>query len=314
MALPQNVLSTPRAVGAAFLPPRNIRKLPTVDYELGGVAIQDPSLGLRYQVWKGEIVGSDIVLSAPTVAPFVAFTAAGITEFQFTFDQNMQPFIAFMVDGEIAKYRWFDTTVASFVVTTLPADSYSVRCALDDKRAMQTPNSDVILTYLRGGSVYYRQQRDRYLTERSLKSGYGNHVIGAFGMNRVFRLQWQILNVLPNPVPVVTLLTPSSQLEGLPGFTLVVTGTGFNSSSLVRWNGSTRPTTYISPTELRATISAADVLVPAVVPVTVFNPKPGGGTSGAVNFTVVGTYLRLTEAGEVRITEAGDRRVTEEAP
>ena len=133
-------------------------------------------------------------------------------------------------------------------------------------------------------------------------------------MSRVWRLQWQILSVLPNPLPVLVDIEPDSVIEGAPGFTLIVTGTGFNAASLVRWNGSTRPTTYISPTELRATISAADLLTPAVVPVTVFAPKPGGGTSASVNFTIVGTYRRLTEDGDVRVTEAGETRVTEEAP
>ena len=39
------------------------------------------------------------------------------------------------------------------------------RVTLDDKRRGQTSSSDVILAYLRAGSLYYRQQRDRYLTE-----------------------------------------------------------------------------------------------------------------------------------------------------
>lgn len=312
--LPQGVLSTPRAVGSAFLPPRNITKRPLVDYELGGTAIQDPAQGLRVQIWTGQIVGSDVVLSAPSVAPVIVFTQAGITEFQFTFDQNMNPFIAYLVDGESPRFRWFDPNVSSFVVTTLPSGSYSLRCSMDDKRAPEIATSDVILTYLRAGTLYYRQQRDRYLIEYTLKAGYGNHVIGAFGMSRVFRLQWQIVSVLPNPDPEATSIAPTSATEGDGALTLTVTGTGFTVGSLVRFNGTSRPTTFLSPTTLQATISAADLLTPGVYPVTVFNPLPGGGTSSSVNFTVIGTYLRLTEAGDVRITEAGDSRVTQEAP
>ena len=54
----------------------------------------------------------------------------------------------------------------------------------------------------------------------------------------------------------------------------------------MRWNGSARTTTYVSPTQLTAAITAADIASAGTFPVTVFNPTPGGGTSNAVNFVV----------------------------
>jgi uncharacterized protein (TIGR03437 family) len=89
-----------------------------------------------------------------------------------------------------------------------------------------------------------------------------------------------------NPVPTLTALTPNSRGVGQGAFTLSVTGTGFTQASQVRWAGSTRPTTFVSPTQLTAAISAADVASAGNVAVTVSNPAPGGGTSGALNFTV----------------------------
>lgn len=89
-----------------------------------------------------------------------------------------------------------------------------------------------------------------------------------------------------NPVPALGSLAPARASAGAATFTLAVNGTGFVAGSEVRWNGSTRPTTFVSATQLRATIAAADVAVPSTAQVTVFTPAPGGGTSSALPFTV----------------------------
>lgn len=311
---PQNVLSTPN-VPADFLPPRNVMKQMLIDYELGGIGIQDASQGLRVQTWKGEIIGNDVVLSAPAVAPTVIYSEPGITELSITFDQNMQPFIAYMVDYEVCRFRWFDTTISQFVVTTLPAGSFSPRCVLDDKRPAATAWSDIILTYIRGGTLYFRMQRDRYLVEYALTTGLNAHVLGSFGMNLRYRLQWQVIPVvLLPPVPVLESISPNSAIEGSPSLFVTLTGSGFDSTSRGKWNGSSRPTTFLSANELRMEVSASDLLAVGTAQVSVFTPQPGGGSSGNVPFTVIGTYLRLTEDGDVRITEEGDNRVTQEAP
>jgi len=65
-----------------------------------------------------------------------------------------------------------------------------------------------------------------------------------------------------------------------------VTGTGFVSTSKVRWNGVDRTTTYISSTQLTATIPSSDITTAGTGSVTVFNPTPGGGTSFAKTFTI----------------------------
>ena len=86
-----------------------------------------------------------------------------------------------------------------------------------------------------------------------------------------------------NPVPTLSGLTPASVGLGGPGFTLTVTGTNFVTTSVVRWNGADRATTYVSATQLRAVIPATDVLMVGIGRVTVFNPAPGGGTSNSMN-------------------------------
>ena len=90
----------------------------------------------------------------------------------------------------------------------------------------------------------------------------------------------------PNPTPVVTSVLPGSLPAGGAATTLTVNGSGFVVTSVVRWNGTARTTTFVSKTQLQAAITKADLTTAGSVPVTVFNPTPGGGTSGAVSFVI----------------------------
>jgi len=89
-----------------------------------------------------------------------------------------------------------------------------------------------------------------------------------------------------NPVPTLTSISPTSATAGGAGFTLTVNGSNFISSSVVKWGGSNRTTTYVRSTQLTAAISASDIATAGTVQVTVFNPSPGGGTSTSLTFTI----------------------------
>ncbi|HEV3139970.1 MAG TPA: S8 family serine peptidase, partial [Vicinamibacterales bacterium] len=89
-----------------------------------------------------------------------------------------------------------------------------------------------------------------------------------------------------NPIPVATSLSPASVVVGGPSFTLTVTGSKFLSSSVVRWNGTNKATTYVSATQLQASIDAADIAATGAAQVTVFNPAPAGGTSSALSLAI----------------------------
>ena len=97
-----------------------------------------------------------------------------------------------------------------------------------------------------------------------------------------------------NPVPAPAALSPSSATAGGAGFTLTVSGANFAAPSVVRWNGSDRTTTFVSSTELRAAISACDITTAGTTQITVFTPLPGGGTSGALTFTITSQMFTLT--------------------
>jgi hypothetical protein len=90
-----------------------------------------------------------------------------------------------------------------------------------------------------------------------------------------------------NPLPFVNdPLVPVSAAPGSSGFQLTVNGTGFVSASVVDWNGSPRGTTFISASQLRATILTSDLASPETASITVTNPAPGGGKSNVASFNV----------------------------
>jgi hypothetical protein len=89
-----------------------------------------------------------------------------------------------------------------------------------------------------------------------------------------------------NPAPTVTSLSPMSATAGGAAFSLTVNGTGFVSTSVVKFNGVAKTTTFVSATQLTAVITAADIATAGTANVTVTNPAPGGGTSGNLSFTI----------------------------
>jgi sugar lactone lactonase YvrE len=88
-----------------------------------------------------------------------------------------------------------------------------------------------------------------------------------------------------NPVPAISKLSPAALAAGGPAFTLTVTGSNFVPTSVVRFHGVARPTTFVSATTLQATIPSAEIASVGLLTVTVLNPTPAGGTSGNLTFT-----------------------------
>jgi 6-phosphogluconolactonase len=89
-----------------------------------------------------------------------------------------------------------------------------------------------------------------------------------------------------NSVPTINSLSPSCAPDGEQAFNLLVNGINFLATSVVRWNGSDRPTTIASSSQLTAQISTSDIAAAGTAAVTVFNPAPGGGSSNTSTFTI----------------------------
>jgi hypothetical protein len=200
--LPQgNEVSTTAVVAGFSYPvktPLPVDKLQ--DWELAGVALNDASQGLLVKVWhctlevdRDTSVGS-VYVEAPGVAKTLLFSGVGVTEVAVAFDQNMNPFVAYM-QGTDAKIFWYDPLAPGMVHTTLPAGCYDLRCCLDEKRAYFVGVSDIVLSYIRAGNLCIRYQRDRYLVEYVLKAGVGPDAkLVSMAMNNGFRLQWRLRN------------------------------------------------------------------------------------------------------------------------
>src|ERR1017187_6419374 len=84
--------------------------------------------------------------------------------------------------------------------------------------------------------------------------------------------------------PSISGLNPGSSTASGPMFTIAVNGSGFVAGSIVQWNGSALPTTYVSGTQLTASVSANLIAGQRTASVTVLNP--GGILSNAVTFTI----------------------------
>jgi hypothetical protein len=89
------------------------------------------------------------------------------------------------------------------------------------------------------------------------------------------------------PTPVLSSISPASITGGSADFTLFLSGTGFETTSVGFLDGTMRPSKLNKTTgQIEMSITAADVAVPdASVQVTVVNPSPGG-TSNAITFVV----------------------------
>jgi hypothetical protein len=98
-------------------------------------------------------------------------------------------------------------------------------------------------------------------------------------------------------MPKIAELSPDNANSGSSGFALTVNGSGFSANAVVNWNGAALITTYISTSQLMATVDAAEIASPATVPVTVTNPATSGRgaygsggtlaeTSTPMNFTI----------------------------
>jgi hypothetical protein len=88
------------------------------------------------------------------------------------------------------------------------------------------------------------------------------------------------------PVPVASSLDPSDAIAGGPALDVIVNGSNFVETSIVRVNGTARSTSFVSGSQLHATFPVTDLSSVELFTVTVFNPSPGGGESGGLPFIV----------------------------
>jgi hypothetical protein len=173
----------------------------------------------------------------------------------------------------------FEVTVTALDASNNVAVSYSgtVHFSSTDGRAVLPANS----TLTNGTGTF----------SATLKSGGGQTIAATDMVTASIKGTSNSVNVSPagaaNPVPLINQpLTPTAVAPRGAAFALAVNGNGFESGSVIRWNGSPRTTTFVSKSKLTAAILASDLSTPSTASVTVFNPAPGGGISNPAFFEI----------------------------
>lgn len=166
-----------------------------IDWEAGGVALNDPTQGLRVHDWRIRAVGAAAVVdvpAVPSITPVTLFTAgSAISEISFTFDLNMQPAVAYVAGG-VAAFWYYDTFLSGYTHLLLPRAT-SPRCLVDDRRNTQELNADILLFYIRDGVVWERIQRDRYAIEYAMAET-NSVAIARIGFTRGYRIQIELVD------------------------------------------------------------------------------------------------------------------------
>lgn len=96
-----------------------------------------------------------------------------------------------------------------------------------------------------------------------------------------------------SPTPVVSGVSPRSVPQGLDAL-ITVSGSGFEANSVVLYNGSARPTTFVNSTTLQAALTANDVKSFGTGEISVYNPGPGGSTSTPTELTIAASTPTIT--------------------
>jgi hypothetical protein len=129
----------------------------------------------------------------------------------------------------------------------------------------------------------------------------GNYVItysvlDSSGNLATIARQVDVISITPATSSVIPSIVPARS----EAFALTIHGSTFMEGAIVTWNGSPRPTTRVSSTELRASISATDIDTDAEVQlVNISVVNPGGRISNAQVLTVKQTNVGPVQSNVV---------------
>lgn len=96
-----------------------------------------------------------------------------------------------------------------------------------------------------------------------------------------------------SPTPVVSGVSPRNVPQGADAM-ITVSGTGFEANSVVLYNGSARPTTFVNSTTLQVALTANDVKSFGTGEISVYNPGPGGSTSTPTELAIAASTPTIT--------------------
>ncbi|RKG55235.1 hypothetical protein D7V64_02670 [Acinetobacter cumulans] len=174
------------SVVAEFLADKRNNQL--LDFEYGGVDIQNTELGLNVFIWKCFYENGNIkITNGESVYSLIKID--DLTALGLAFDFNMNPNIVYVKDGK-TYFWWYDTVSQKHITTEYGAEYISPQLSLDDHRLHQSANADIIFAYIRNAKLCYRQQRDRYQIEYVLGDA-KNQKLTQIGMSKNYRFQFR---------------------------------------------------------------------------------------------------------------------------
>lgn len=164
-----------------------------VSRTLGGIALQDTSHGLNYQLWEIYYEDSIIKLKALMTEEITnVIYKENVSSLSLAFDLNMNLSIAYTIE-DISFLYYYDTLLQEFSTLTF-SNIKTPKITYDDIRETQSNTSDIVFAYINTDTNYlcYRLLRDRYLVEYPLKQVEENAKLIRVGMNKNLRLQFKI--------------------------------------------------------------------------------------------------------------------------
>lgn len=168
------------------------RKVPLIDYERGGVALDDPSQGLDGYDWtvKYDPADSGIYVwreDQGEASKVLLLTKPGVTRICLAFDQNMRAHVAWEDASGVTLRRYNGTAMEE-----MPIPNASSPClTLDIHQLEFVTNSDILLGYNNGTNLCVRVQREVYAVEH-VQGDVGNAPLMMMGANTSFRMQWRM--------------------------------------------------------------------------------------------------------------------------
>jgi hypothetical protein len=94
--------------------------------------------------------------------------------------------------------------------------------------------------------------------------------------------------------PTLSSISPSTVVAGSSAVTLTLNGSNFESDASVNWNGTPLSSSWVSASQMTATIPTTDIASVGSATVTVVNPPLAGGTSAPQTFTIVAAAASTT--------------------
>ena len=173
----------------------------------------------------------------------------------------------------------------------LPVDNFSARWTgrfqFAGGSVTFTARADDGVRVFVDGVAVIDQWRDQpattYTAARTLTAGEHEVKVEFYerGGDAVIQVSWTVTGA---PGPTVSAITPNAATAGGPGFTLTATGSNFAPGTTVLWNGAARTTTFVSATQVTASIPASDISTPGSASVAARNGD--GQVSNAQTFTI----------------------------